>query len=111
LGGFCHFWSDAMGPTCEIVLPDNAEEAMLEAIDAYLARVIEDFCRTRKRRSWSGWIGSRPVDIWVEDAGDGEPAAIGFAAGCNSPEDYAMLLSVSKAIAQLVRGIATEPVK
>jgi len=100
-----------MGPTCEIVLPHNAEEEMLEAIDGHLDRVIEDFCRTRKSRSWSGWIQKRPIDIWVEDARDDEPAAIGFAAGCNSPEDYAMLRSVSQAIAQFVGGIASEPVK
>jgi len=103
--------NEVMGPTCEIILTEDANEAMLAAIDAYLDHVIADFCQTRNERSWSGWIQERPIDIWVEDARDDEPAAIGFAAACNDVEDYAMLRSVSQAIAELVGGVATEPIK
>lgn len=100
------------GPTCEIVLSGDATEEILDAIDAYLDKVVADLQRTRKGRVWRGSIiGSGSLEVWVENARDDEPPAICFAAGCNSADDYATLRSLSQAIAKLVGGVATEPSK
>ncbi|MEI8381069.1 MAG: hypothetical protein WCJ09_13130 [Planctomycetota bacterium] len=95
-----------MGPNCEVQL-DSDDGAALDGIDAVLARAAEQIERTRKGRVWDLWIGGRPVHVSV----DGSPPTVFLSAGCNDPEDYAMLRSLAEALARNLGGTASEPVK
>ena len=100
------------GLTCEIVLTHDADDKILEIIDAHLDQAVADLQRTRKGRVWRGSIvGSGSLNVWAENARDDEPPAIRFAAGCSSAEDYATLRTLSQAIVELIGGVATEPSK
>ena len=94
------------GPTCEVVL-DAADGLALDAVDAILAAAAERIDRTRKGRVWDVWVGGRPVHVSV----GGSPPAVALAAGCNSPEDYAVLRRLAGEMAAVLRGVASEPVK
>lgn len=94
------------GPTCEVLLETNDGSA-LDAIDAVLAAAAERIDRTRKGQVWDVWIAGRPVHVWV----DSQPPAVGLAAGCNGPEDYAVLRRLAAGLAAALGGVASEPVK
>ena len=94
------------GPTCEVLLEADDGPA-LDMIDAVLAAAAERIDRTRKGRVWDVWVAGRPVHVWV----DGPPPAVGLAAGCNGPEDYAVLRRLTVGLAAALGGVASEPVK
>jgi hypothetical protein len=95
-----------MGPTCEVLL--NADdEHTLGVIDSILAVAAGTIKGTRKGRVWDIWIDGRPVHVWVEAS----PPMLVLAAGCNSPEDYAILRRLAGTLAQALGGDASEPVK
>ena len=95
------------GPACEVELSSIRDRAALEAIDEFLASVCEHVERTRKGRVWDVWIDGRPVHVAVVDS----RGAIEISAGCNAPEDYAILRRLGRGLAEILGGEATEPLK
>ena len=95
-----------MGPTCQVLMTAN-DDAILDAVDAVLAGVAERVDRTRKGKVWDLWVGGRPVHVSIS----GSPAAVTLAAGCNCPEDYAVLRQLAGALASTLGGVATQPIK
>ena len=88
-----------MGPTCEVLLTTD-DGAMLDAIDDLLASRAERIDRTRRGRVWDVWIGGRPVHVSV----GGKPPSISLSAGCNDPEDYAVLRQLGGELAAALGG-------
>jgi hypothetical protein len=97
-----------MGPTQAIYLSNTLDSALLEMIDAVLEVNCHEIARTRKGRVWTVQIGGRPFDIAAEHTVDvrwdcedaltsrglsieDTPTRIVVAAGCNEPEDWQLL--------------------
>lgn len=95
------------GPACEVELPSVPDGSTLDAIDEFLVGVCEHIERTRKGRVWEVWIDGRPVQVAVVDP----RGAIELSAGCNAPEDYAILRRLARGLAEILGGRATEPLK
>lgn len=91
---------------CEVLLEAD-DGAALDAIDGVLAAVADEVIRTRKGRVWDVWIGGRPVQVAVA----GRPPAVTLSAGCNGPEDYAVLRRFAGELALALGGVASEPEK
>jgi hypothetical protein len=96
-----------MGPACKVKLGAIPDAAVLDRIDAVLARRAEVLERTRKGRVWNVWVGGRPVCVST----DASLSEIELSAGCNSPEDYALLRRLAIDLATELRGRMTEPQK
>jgi hypothetical protein len=96
-----------MGPTCEVVLAVAPTLDTLIAVDAYLSSVAESIERTRKGRTWNVWVGGRPIHVAASDS----PSVIALAAGCNAPQDYALLRQFGSGLAQVLGGTMSELVK
>jgi hypothetical protein len=94
------------GPTCEVWL-ESDDQHVLDVIDAILEAAAGTIKRTRKGRVWDVWIDDRPVHVWVEAS----PPMVVLAAGCNAPEDYAILRHLAETLAKALGGEATEPIK
>jgi hypothetical protein len=86
------------------VLLETDDGPTLEAIDTTLASVAERIDRTRKGCVWDVWVRGRPVHVQVS----GLSPAVALSAGCNGPEDYAILQELALAIANAVGGMASE---
>lgn len=95
------------GPACEVKLPSVPDGSSLDAIDAFLVGICEHIRRTRKARVLDVWIEGRPVHVAVAES----LGAIELSAGCNAPEDYAILRRLGRGLAELFGGEATEPLK
>ena len=95
------------GPACEVELPSIPDRVALDAIDEFLTGVCEHIKRTRKGRVWDVWIDERPVHVAVVDS----RGAVELSAGCNAPEDYAILRRLGRSLADILGGKATEPLK
>ncbi len=95
-----------MGPTCEVLLESDAGP-VLDGIDALLAASADRIERTRKGRVWDIWVRGRPVHVWVT----AWPPSVCFAAGCNRPDDYAVLRQLAGRLAEALGGLASEPTK
>jgi hypothetical protein len=80
---------------------------VLDAIDSVLASAADRIERTRKGRVWDVWVRERPVHVRVE----GSPPMVMLSAGCNDPEDYAILRRLAADLARAVGGVASRPVK
>ena len=95
------------GPACEVELPSVADGRALDAIDDFLAGVCEHVKRTRKGCVWDVWIDGRPAHVAIIDS----RGAIEISAGCNAPEDYAILRRLGRGLAEILGGEFTEPQK
>ena len=95
-----------MGPTCEVLI-ESDDGLTLDTIDELLATVAEEINRTRMGRVWEVWIRGRLVYVHVVTS----PPAVKISAGCNQPEDYNVLRELSLQIADVLKGIASEPEK
>jgi hypothetical protein len=80
---------------------------VLDAVDSMLASAADRIERTRKGRVWDIWVRERPVHVRIE----GSPPVVILSAGCNSPEDYAILRRLAADLARAVGGLASEPDK
>jgi hypothetical protein len=94
------------GPTCEVLIDSDAVPA-LDDIDSVLSALAEHVERTRKGRVWDVWVGGRPVHVMVA----GSPPVIELSAGCNNPEDYAVLERLAGALVERLGGLASPPLK
>lgn len=95
------------GPACEVELQSVPDVHTLDAIDEFLARIATHIIRTRKGRVWEIRVDGRPVHISVVDS----RGAIEISAGCNAPEDYAILSRLGRGLAEMLGGKSSEPVK
>jgi hypothetical protein len=95
-----------VGPTCEVLL-ESVAPPVLDAVDAVLSALAERVDRTRKGRAWDVWVDGRPVHVEVA----GSPPSVGLSAGCNGPEDYAILERLAGALADRFGGLASAPSK
>ena len=95
-----------MGPTCEVLI-ESDDGQTLDTIDELLTTVADKIDRTRKGRVWEVWIRGRPVYVQVVKS----PPAVELSAGCNLPEDHNVLRELSLQIADVLKGIASEPEK
>lgn len=95
------------GPACTVQLNAPPDGAVLDVIDAVLIRCAEVVERTRKGRVWNLWVGGHPVHV----SSDASLSEIELSAGCNSPDDYAVLRRIGLALATELRGRLTEPLK
>jgi hypothetical protein len=94
------------GPTCEVLLASN-DDSTPDVIDTVLANAAERIDRTRKGRAWDVWVSGHPIHVWV----DGPRPVLGLAAGCNGPEDYAVLRQLAADLGSALDGLASEPIK
>ena len=95
-----------MGPSCEVLI-EAVEDSVLDRLDELLAKRADVIERTRKGRVWKLWIAGRPLDVRLDES----PPAVILAAGCNGPEDQAVLRSLAAEIAARFQGLASEPSK
>jgi hypothetical protein len=95
-----------VGPACEVLL-ESDDGATLDALDTVLASLANRIDRTRKGRVWDVWVRERPIHVQVV----GSPPAVELSAGCNSPEDYAILREIAGRIVEVIGGMASEPEK
>jgi hypothetical protein len=100
-----------MGPTCSVILSAIPTDATYSAVDAYLSRIAREMMRDKKVRLWEGWIDGRPVIVAIKDENEESHPVVELSAGCNSPEDYEIMRRVSAELADLLGGLATDPIK
>ncbi|WP_395738199.1 hypothetical protein [Prosthecobacter sp.] len=95
-----------MGPTAEVITAEPITDQQLLDIDDMITKLAAKFIRTRKGRVWSLWIDERPIHLSVT-----EPGVLVMAAGLHSPQDYDILRQLGQRLADLVGGLASEPIK
>jgi hypothetical protein len=100
--GLCN----CMGPTCEVTLRQLDGE-LLDEVHRHLKDVADEVVATRKRRVWDVWMEGHPIHVQADD----ESTGLWLAAGCNQPEDWAIIERLALSLANALGGQASKPVK
>ena len=94
------------GPACEVLIESDAGP-VLDEIDSILSALAERVERTHKGRVWDVWVDGRPFHVMVT----GSPPSVELSAGCNDPEDYAVLQHLAGALVERFGGLASPSLK
>src|ERR1044072_8637445 len=107
-----------MGPASAVYLQTQLEDEVTDVINSHLASVAGKIQQTRKGRVWSIWINDRPIYISLEQTAkvlwdcedelsqlkllpEDVPSRIALSAGCNTPDDYAILQNLTEELAAI----------